>query len=222
MNKAQLRQRTRQLSGAELDGLRSDEEVDLLVEEAYMQVGSLLPWRWREVTVILETVDGEPEYDLPAGVDEPRGFTVLNARGHNMPVALKEVPVRDLLTRIRRDDEHLPRFYARFGDRRIRFGPVPDSDYDIEVYGLAPLQGLENDTDTPEWDARFHAPVAYMASSVLLDEEGQEELALHRRGRAEELLTEMIEHYQQSKDHTPIVMGGGQAGVGLGRNPWLD
>lgn len=224
MNKAQLRQRTRQLAGAELDGLRTDEELDPIIEEAYRQVGHLVTWKWRETSEVLQTTPDQAEYALPSGIDEPQGFIVLNAAGHAMPLPLSEVTLRDLLTSIRRDSSDLPRYYALTGANRVRFGPTPDIEYDVEVMGLAPLAGLDGDSDAPEWDARFHPAIAYLAAAVFLDEEGQDELALHRRGRAEELLTDMVEFYQQSKDTTPIVRGGGRGVApleGVGRvYPW--
>lgn len=211
MNKEQLRTRTRQLAGAELDGLRSDEEVDLLIEEAYGQVGALTAWKWRESAGTVDTVIDQAEYTLPTEVDEPQGFFISDAPGHTIPVALHEVPLRDLLTRIDQSDTKLPRYYARTGSRGFRVGPSPDAVYTIQVYGLTPLDGLDTDASEPEWDSRFHPTIAYLAASVFLDEEGQDELALHRRGRYEELVTDMIEFYQQSRDTTPIQMGAGQS-----------
>lgn len=211
MDKEQLRTRTRQLAGAELDGLRSDDELDLIIEEAYGQVGALTAWKWREASETVSTVADQTEYELPDEVDEPQGFFITDAPGQSIPIALHEVTLRDLLTRLDPTDTKLPRYYALTGARDFRVGPTPDDEYTIEVYGLAPLEGLDLDSDEPEWDSRFHPAIAYLAASVFLDEEGQDELALHRRGRYEELVTDMIEYYQQSRDTTPIQMGAGQS-----------
>lgn len=224
MNKGDLRDRTRQLAGAELDGLRSTVEMDVLVEEAYRQVGLIQAWKWREAIETLSTVAATDEYTVPTGIDEPQGLTITDAPGQSLPVPLKEVPVRDILTRVRRDEEDLPRFYARIGERKIRLAPIPDKVYTVEFYGQAPLQGLAADAAEPEWDSRFHAVIAYLAAAVLLSEEGQEELARARQGLAEAKLAEMHEFYQVSKDNTPVIIGGGQMSTPVDRHgrlwPW--
>lgn len=210
MNLADLRARTRQLSGAELDGLRSDQEIDVLIQEAYRSIGQLDTWKWREAIAQFLTVVAVPEYTLPEAIDKIQGLSILDAQDQTLPVPLRETALRDLLTRIRRDDEQLPLWYARQGERLVRLGPTPDKAYTVEVFGQAPLSNLVGDNDSPEWDARFHAPIAYLASSVFLAEEGQEELSEARGLEAQAQITEMVNFYQVSKDVTPVVMGGGQ------------
>jgi hypothetical protein len=224
VNLAALRARTRQLSGAELDDLRSNAEVDEVIRECYRQIAQLDTWRWREAIDDLETEADEPVYDLPAGVEEIRSVQALEVNGQSLPLPLQEVTLRDLLTLTRRDDPQLPRFYARFAVGKVRLGPVPDDAYTIEVYGQAPLTALDGDSDEPQWDERFHALIAYLAAAVILDEEGQDELAQRRRMRAEELTAEMVSFYQISKDKTPIQVGGGRVQAPRGRlgrlYPW--
>lgn len=209
MNRAEMRDRTRQLAGAELDGLRSAEEVDQLIEEAYRQIGQFEQWKWREDLAQFETEADEPDYEVPSDIDEILGLTVLDAPGSGRPVPLREATMQDLLTQVRRDDSDQPRHYARFGDGKLRLAPTPNGEYVVEVFGLKPLSGLDSDSDEPEWDSRFHAIICYLAAAVLLGEEGQDELAESRRVVAEERLGEMVQHYQVSKDTSPVVMGGG-------------
>lgn len=204
-----MRARTRQLAGAELEDLRSDNEVNDLITEAYEQIGYHTDWRWRDASGSFSTVASTDEYSLPSEVELIQGVQVTGASGFDLPVPLREVTLRDLLTRIDRDDEDLPRYYARTADK-IKLGPIPDKTYTVEVFGQAPLSGLSVDSDTPEFASRFHPAICYLAASTYLNEEGQEELAQARRLRAEEFIADMLRFYQVSMDSSPVVVGSGQ------------
>lgn len=209
MNLAELRAHTRLLGGVELDGLRSDAEIDALIVSAYRQIGNRTTWRWRDAVAEVAVVQSDDEYDVSSDIVVIEGVSIIDAPGQTLPVTLKEVPLRDLLTRIPRDREDLPRFYARTGSK-LRLGPIPDRSYTVEVFGQKPLQGLALGASVPEWDEQFHEAISYLAASQYLAEEGQEELSKLRKHRAEEIFIDMVSFYERTADTTPVVMGGGQ------------
>ena len=218
MNKGQLKSRTRQLAGAELDGLREFDEIGLLVDEAYRQVGRLEDWRWLQETAELETADGKKDYALPETIESLQGIQLIDdPAGGGLPVPLQPVSRHDILTRVDRDREDRPRVYALMNADTFRVAATPDGVFTMELYGLKPLKDLAEDSDEPEFSSEFHPVIAYMAAATILDEEGQHELAEARRSKAEEFLRLMVEHYQTSKDKTPIIVGGGDRGAPVGR-----
>ena len=206
MDLAALRARTRLISGIEMESLRSDPEVDDVINDVYQEFLDAERWPFLEDVDTFPTVAGTADYALPAGIEKPRTVTLELEDG---PTVLTEVSHSWVDRNVDGDDTDEPVAYARTGSG-ITLAPTPDAVYTVQVRGYATRTDLTLDTDEPIFEERFHKGVAYAAAAVLLSEEGQRDRAEAAITQAATTLERMKSFYLESADEMPVVLGAGR------------
>lgn len=209
MNLGQLRERARSLSGIRLDTLRSDEEIDQLLNEAYYEVAGLSQWPFLAGREQLLLISGQDEVETPVGYTEVASISYSDDQGNSTRLRPSTLDEIDLLNQ---DEVGDPVFYARINEKRFRLWPSPDKNITLSLRGKKQVERLVRDSDKPVFDDQFHPMIAYRTASRLLTEEGDES------GRAEFYQTEantffsrMQQFYTRSGDVGMFTMGGRRA-----------
>lgn len=209
MNKADLRERTRVISGFEMAATRSDPEIDDVNNDAYLAVCDLEEWPFKLGSDTFNTVSGTAVYDLDSeltvAIEHPRTVTLEETGEH--PVPLEQVTQRYVDRAVDSDSTDEPRVYARQGESKIVLAPTPGAVYTVQVRGWLSVSSLSDDTDAPVFKDRFHPMVSYFAAATLLDEEGRFEEAQRLERRGSQFLNRMRDNYLTSHDDTPVVLG---------------
>lgn len=204
-----LRTRTRTISGIEMESLRSNAEVNDVINDVYLELLDSELWPFLEIAVTQSTVAGTDTYSFPT-VARIRTVTLELDDG---PHPLSEVSKRFIDRNVNGEDTDEPVAYARSGSTSIVLAPTPDAVYDLRVAGYMAPTALSVDTDEPVFEERFHAIVAYAAAAVLLQEEGQTERADQAVARVGSFLDRMRRFYLESADDAEVVMGRGRAPI---------
>ena len=204
MNLADLVDRTRSLSGIRLESIRSDEQIETLLNETYEEILGLHPWPF---------LRGDENVALSAGSSDitlPLTFRYISAVIAD-DKRLKQTTLDELDELGPEDGE--PVLYARASDRIVRLWPTPDKAVVVKVRGQIGFDRLAAAKDEPEFASQFHAIVAYRAASRLLAEEGDDS----GRGRAYQndaagYLKRMEEYYLGTGDIGLIKIGSQREG----------
>lgn len=202
MNLEQLRKRVRRVSGFNMVDLYPDDDLELLINEVYVDVCGAEDWPFlyvdADVTVDATTVDvGFP-------IRFVSGFTYTDAdRGRLRQTTVDEL---DLLP----DDERegRPEVYAHVGDSRLIVWPPPDKAYQAKLRGYRDVVPLEQDADAPIFEPEFHPVIVYETASRLLVETGDFDRVEGLRGQAADGISRMRVRYLSSKDRAMVQMGG--------------
>lgn len=209
MNLSQLRERARSLSGIRLDTLRSDEEIDQLLNEAYFEVAGLSQWPFLAGREQVHIVSGEDEIDTPNGYTELTSVSYTDDQGNSTrlrPYTLDEI---DLLNQ---DEAGDPVFYARINEKRFRIWPSPNKNITLTLRGKKQVETLRSDNDKPVFDEQFHPMISYRTASRLLAEEGDESgRAEFYQVEANTFFSRMQQFYTRSGDSGIFTLGGRRA-----------
>ncbi len=205
MNLAALRDRARSLSGIRLQTLRSDEQVDVVVNEAYQEVVSLAQWPFLRSSVQASLSPGTDSFETPTGFSEVTGVSYATNSGDSLRLQPSTIEEIDRL----KQESGEPIMYARVSDREFIVWPTPDSAITLTIRGKQSVENLKRDSDSPVFDEQFHPMLAYRAASRMLAEEGDDS------GRSEFYQTEanvfyarMQQFYLRSGDVGMFVIGG--------------
>lgn len=185
MNLTDLVARTRSLSGIRLESLRSDEQIEQVVNESYQEILGLYPWPFLKGSQTVAVAAETRTFTIPSTF---RYISSLVLTMGDKTVRLKQTTV-DLLDEWP-DDEAEPEYYARVDDRTVRLWPAPSDNVSVEVKGqleFAPLRA----NDEPEFAEQFHPVVAYRAAIRLLQEEGDDS------GRSESYQFDAASYFQR-------------------------
>lgn len=199
MNLTELRARVRTLSGVRLDSIRSDSDIDQLVNESYQEILGLFAWPFLRGESRSVVAAGRNSFNTPSAF---RYITAVVAGDSRLQqTTLDEI---DLLE----DQEGEPQRYARVDDRKIRLWPTPNDQTVVHIRGQIEFQPLDQFNDTPIFAEQFHPAIAYRAAARLLAEEGDDS----GRSEAYQLdaggyLGRMQEHYMSSGDISLIRIG---------------
>jgi hypothetical protein len=185
MNLTELVARTRSLSGIRLQSLRSDEQVEQVLNESYQEILGLYPWPFLKGSATVSIAAEAKTFTVPSTFRWLSGI-VFTMGDHN--VRLKQTTV-DLIDEWP-DDVAEPEFYARVDDRTIRIWPAPADAATVEVKGQLEFDPL-GPSDSPQFAEQFHPVVAYRAAIRLLQEEGDDS------GRSEAYQFDAASYFQR-------------------------
>jgi hypothetical protein len=185
VNLADLVARTRSLSGIRLESLRSDEQIEQVLNESYQEILGLFPWPFLKGSATVALAAESETFAVPSTF---RWLTSIVLTMGDKKVRLKQTTL-DMLDEW--DDEvGEPEFYARVNDRTIRVWPAPEDVASVEVRGQLEFAPL-GQNDEPEFAEQFHPVVAYRAAIRLLQEEGDDS------GRSEAYQFDAASYFQR-------------------------
>lgn len=169
MNLADLVARTRALSGIRLESLRSDEQIEQVINESYQEVLGLQPWPFlRGSDTVVMAAEAET-LTVPATFRYITGVVLtMDGKEHR----LKQTTV-DAIDEWDSDEVGGPLYYARVTDRELRIWPAPQEAASVLVRGQLEFDPLSSG-DSPNFAEQFHPVVAYRAATRLLQEEGDD------------------------------------------------
>lgn len=206
MNLSALRERARALSGIRLQTLRSDEQVDAVINEAYQEVINLSQWPFLRSSQQVNVTSGVNSFETPTGFSEVTSISYTNDGGDS--VRLQSTTV-DEIDRLRDEDGPEPMLYARVDDREFVIWPTPNLNLTFTVRGKEKVTSLTADSDTPVFDEQFHPVLAYRAASRMLAEEGDDSgRAEFYQQEANVFFARMQQFYTRTPDASFFVMGG--------------
>lgn len=206
MNLGALRDRARALSGIRLQSLRDDEQVDLVINEAYQEVISMSQWPFLRGSEDFSVAAGQSTFELPSGFSEVTSITYvdeLNQRNRLHRTTLDEID------RLAVDEEGDPFFYAQTSERVFEIWPVPNTTLQFTVKGKIVVNNLNGDSDVPVFVEQFHPLISYRAASRMLMEEGDDSgRAEMYQAEATNLYSRMQQFYNRIGDVGMFVLGG--------------
>lgn len=200
MNLGQMRSRVRRVSGFTMPELYGDDDLDTLINEAYLDVCGSEDWPFLYVDDSESTTVGAAEVTLPVPV---RTLSSVSMPGER----LVETTV-DELDELDPEREGKPEMYARLDDVRLLVWPLPDDAYALRLRGWKEPAPLESDADSPAFESEFHSLLVYETASRLLVEFGDFERVEGLRSQAMDAMSRMRNRYLASKDRGLIQMGG--------------
>lgn len=168
MNRAELRERARVLSGIVLPTVWSDADFDLWIDEAYAEFCTVEDWPWMGSTAIVGTIAGQDEYPLPASIRRVRSVFVTGADEKR-----RLEPSSQLDHDGRPVQDGLPFFYHVDDAGNLVLWPTPDRVEQVMVRGRL-IPALADDTASPAFDVEFHPGVAYLVAVKALQAEGDD------------------------------------------------
>jgi hypothetical protein len=206
VNLSALRDRARALSGIRLESLRSDEQVDVVINEAYQEVIGLSQWPFLRVSQQVSIVSGTDSFETPTGYSEVTSISYTNEGGDS--VRLQSTTV-DEIDRLNDEEAPEPFLYARVTDREFVIWPTPNINLTLQVRGKQNVNALTGDSSEPIFDAQFHPMLAYRAASRMLAEEGDDSgRADFYQQEANTFFARMQQFYTRTPDTGMFVMGG--------------
>jgi hypothetical protein len=215
VNLGALRDRARALSGIRLQSLRSDEQVDAVLNEAYQEVINLSQWPFLRAAQQVSLPSGTNNFETPVGFSEVLSVAYTNDGGDT--VRLQSTSV-DEIDRLRDEEGAEPFLYARVTDREFLVWPTPNSSLTLTIRGKQTVSNLNGESDSPVFDEQFHPLIAYRAASRMLAEEGDDS---GRSGfyqqEANVYFARMQQFYTRTPDASFFVMGGRRRRFANGR-----
>lgn len=206
MNLSSIRERARALSGIRLQTLRSDEQVDAVINEAYQEVIGLSQWPFLRASQQVVLPSGTNSFETPTGYSEVTSISYTNDGGDS--VRLQSTTV-DEIDRLKDEDGPEPFLYARVTDREFVVWPTPNINLTLTVRGKQTVETLSGESDTPVFDEQFHPMLAYRAASRMLAEEGDDSgRAEFYQQEANTFFARMQQFYTRAPDSSFFVMGG--------------
>ena len=205
MNLATLRDRARALSGIRLQSLRSDEQIDVVINEAYFEVATLAQWPFLRASSQVSLVPGTDNFETPVGFSEITGVSYTTSSGDSFRL---QPTTTDEIDRLKQESGE-PIMYARVSEQEFIVWPTPDTSITLTIRGKQSVEPLRKDSDAPIFDEQFHPMIAYRAAARMLGEEGDDS------GRSEFYQNEanvfygrMQQFYLRTGDVGMFVMGG--------------
>jgi hypothetical protein len=170
VNLGDLVARVRSLSGIRLDALRSDSEIEQVVNESYQEILGLYPWPFLKGNSTVSMSAEAKTFTVPTTFRWMTG--VVLTMGDNTH-RLKQTTL-DQMDEWDDDSVGEPAYYARVTDRTVKVWPAPEDAASVTVRGQLEFESLTNSGDVPEFAEQFHPVIAYRAATRLLQEEGDD------------------------------------------------
>jgi hypothetical protein len=200
-----LRDRARALSGIRLQSLRSDEQIDAVLNEAYQEIVSLHQWPFLRSSAQISISSGTDTFETPNGFSEITGVSYSLNSGDSF--RLQPITI-DELDRLN-DESGEPVMYARITDKEFAIWPSPDASVTFTIRGKQSVGPLSSDSSQPIFDSQFHPMLSYRAASRMLAEEGDDSgRAEFYQNEANVFFARMQQFYLRSGDAGTFVMGG--------------
>ena len=169
MNLSDLVARTRSLSGIRLESLRSDEQIEQVVNESYQEILGLYPWPFLKGSQAVSVAAEATEFTIPVTFRYITGV-VLDSGDHSE--RLRQTTL-DMIDEWDADEVGKTTYYARIDDRTVRLWPAPEAAATVTVRGQLEFAPLSSSVD-PQFAEQFHPVIAYRAAVRLLQEEGDD------------------------------------------------
>jgi hypothetical protein len=186
MNLSELVARTRSLSGIRLESLRSDEQIEQVLNESYQEILGLYPWPFLKGSATVPVAAEATQFTIPSTFRYISGI-ILQSGEHAQ--RLKQTTL-DMIDEWDPAEVGETQYYARIDDRTIRIWPAPEAGGTITVRGQLEFEPLRSN-DSPEFAEQFHPVVAYRAAVRLLQEEGDDS------GRSEAYQFDAASYFQR-------------------------
>lgn len=192
MDRLQLRERMRLLSGVLMDTLLEDDQAEAYLNEAYFSICSLAEWSFLYAEEVVST--SSADIPLPGDIGRVQAVSLSDsAADRNL---LRRVNLLDIARYPKHRNDGLPWAWAMKGDDSVRIFPEPDAELDIEVRGWIDVPELAADADEPVFHSEFHAVVAYEAAANVLEAEGDDSgRSRDYRGEVQSYLGRMSRRY---------------------------
>ena len=203
MNLADLVARARSLSGIRLESLRSDEQIEQVLNESYQEILGLYPWPFLKGSSTIALAAEATSFTVPVTFRYMTGVVMElgDTQRRLSQITLDQMDEWDA------DEVGETKYYSRVTDREIRVWPAPEAAATITVRGQLEFDPLSA-SNPPQFADQFHPLVAYRAAVRLLQEEGDDS------GRSEayqfdaaSYLQRMEKFYMASGDIGLIRMG---------------
>lgn len=205
MNLSDIRDRVRALTGIRLDTLRSNDQIDAVINESYHEVINLSSWPFLVSSQTASVVSGQETFQTPTGFSEVTSVYFEESSGAK--TRLQQTTVEELDTM--EDQGGLPFFYARRNENTFELWPTPDVALTFNIRGKLAVNNLSADSSEPVFAEQFHPILAYRSASKILAEEADEsnrsELYQNEAGA---IFARMQQFYTRSPDKGLFVMGG--------------
>lgn len=205
MNLGTLRDRVRSLTGIRLQDIRSDEQIDTVINETYQEVVESTNWPFLRSETTVSVAGGTEEFSTPAGYSEVNSVTYSDSVGNFVRLNQTTLDEIDLIDQ---DEEGDPVYYARINEDTFRLWPVPDSALTLTIRGKETVPALSADNSSPVFAEQFHPILGYRAASRILAEEGDDSgRSQFYQNEANNFYSRMLQFYTRSTDTRMFVMG---------------
>jgi len=200
-----IRDRARALSGIRLQTLRSDEQVDAVINEAYQEVIGISQWPFLRSVEQVVLAQGVNTFSTPTSFSEVNSASYSDDFGNVVRLTATTVDEIDRL----KEEEGEPVYYARLNDSEFIIWPAPNRSYTLTLKGKQKVPLLSSDADVPVFDEQFHPLLAYRSASRMLAEEGDDSgRAEFYQSEANVFFLRMQQFYIRTGDVGMFVMGG--------------
>lgn len=205
MNLSSIRDRVRALTGIRLETIRSDEQIDVVINESYHEVINLSAWPFLASSQNVAVAAGQETFQTPTGFSEVNSVFFVDGSGDKTRLQQTSIEEIDSMD----DQEGLPFFYARVSENTFRMWPVTEAAITLTVRGKQSVNNLSTDSSEPVFGDQFHPIIAYRTASKLLAEEADESnRAELYQGEASAIFARMQQFYTRSADKGMFVLGG--------------
>lgn len=205
MNLGALRDRARSLSGIRLQSLRSDEQIDAVINESYQEVIELSQWPFLMAIETATLSAGAEEFSTPTAFSEVASVTY---ESDFQKVTKMRQTTIDELEELD-DQAGDPVYFARLNESDFRVWPVPETAFTLNIRGKLLVPNLVRDSDVPIFAEPFHPILAYRAAVKMLQEEGDDSgRAQFYQQEAGNFYSRMQQFYNKSGNKGLFVMGG--------------
>jgi hypothetical protein len=205
MNLSALRDRARALSGIRLQTLRSDEQIDSVINESYQEVLELSQWPFLLATETVSLSANSEEFTTPVSFSEVA--SVVYEGDFQKTTKMRQTTIDELEELD--DQSGDPVYFARLNESDFRVWPVSESSLSLTVRGKLLVSNLSKDSDAPVFAEQFHPILAYRAAVKMLQEEGDDSgRSQFYQQEAGNFYSRMQQFYNKSGDKGLFVMGG--------------
>jgi hypothetical protein len=206
MNLGALRDRARALSGIRLQTIRSDEQIDASINEAYQEVVNLSQWPFLRASEQVSLPAETNSFETPTGFSEVMSVSYTSNSGDTIRLQPTSV---DEIDRLRDEESEEPFLYARVTDREFVIWPTAKNAISLLIRGKSVVEPLVSDSDVPVFDQQFHPMISYRAASRMLAEEGDDSgRSDFYQQEANVFFARMQQFYTRSSDNSFFVLGG--------------
>jgi|DEB0MinimDraft_10_1074344.scaffolds.fasta_scaffold04467_2 hypothetical protein len=205
MNLSTLRDRVRSLTGIRLQDIRSDDQIDTVINESYQEIIESTNWPFLRSDASVSVVAGTEEFSTPAGYSEVTSVSYSDNLGNNVRLNQTTLDEIDLIDQ---DEEGDPVYYARINEDTFRLWPVPVTALTLNIRGKEVVASLSADSSTPIFAEQFHPLIAYRSASRILAEEGDDSgRSQFYQNEANNFFSRMLQFYTRNTDTRMFVMG---------------
>lgn len=157
-----LRAKLRRITGEDSTDLSND-DADLLLNQAYWELLDSTPFREKETTSTFSFVDGTRLYQAPSPFEAVQGIAIYDT-DDNKHSRLDRMSMAWYEERYDSDTDNKgkPEYYARYGSN-FYVWPTPDEAYGGVIYYWTTLTDLSDANDTPEIPQAWHEIILYGA-----------------------------------------------------------